>query len=162
MSKLSKKAAKAAASAPFNPADVVDIAKSNPYIARLIDDPSIRDNVQKAVESGRKAIDRLSSGKTTPKTLLEDKKLQADLRTAIEAIRDASTALTEAPKKARKARKRGRKLALVAIGGGAALAGSEGLRSKVLDTLFGAEEEFQYTPPAGPPSESPASPVSAV
>jgi hypothetical protein len=161
MPKLSKKAAKAAV--PFNPADFVDIAKSNPYIHRVLEDPSIRDNVQKAVESTRKAIDRLSSGKTTPKTLLEDKKLQAELRTAIEAIRDASTALTEAPKKAKKARRRGRKLALLAIGGGAALAGSEGLRSKVLDTLFGAEEEFQYTPPAGgPPSESPASPVSAV
>jgi hypothetical protein len=160
MSKLSKKAAKAAA--PFNPADFVDLAKSNPYIQRLAEDPSIRDNVQKAVDSARKVIDRLSSGKTTPKTLLEDKKLQAELRTAIEAIRDASTALTDAPKKAKKARRRGRKLAVLAIGGGAALAGSEGLRSKVLDTLFGAEEEFQYTPPAGPPSESPASPVSAV
>ncbi len=159
MPKLSKKAA---AAVPFNPADVVEIAKSNPYIARLMDDPSIRDNVQKAVESGRKVIDRLSSGKTTPKTLLEDKKLQAELRTAIEAIRDATTALTDAPKKAKKAKKRGRKVAIVVIGSGAALAGSEGLRSKVLDTLFGAEEEFQYTPPAGPPTESPASPVSAV
>src|SRR5450432_3363849 len=120
MSKLTKKAAKAAA--PFNPADFVDIAKTNPYIQRLLEDPSIRDNVQKAVESARKVIDRLSSGKTTPKSLLEDKKLQSELRTAIEAIRDASTALTDAPKKVKKARRRGRKLALLAIGGGAALA----------------------------------------
>ena len=39
---------------------------------------------------------------------------------------------------------------------------SEGLRSKVLDTLFGAEEEFQYTPPAPSPTTPPtASPVTA-
>jgi hypothetical protein len=32
----------------------------------------------------------------------------------------------------------------------------------VLDTLFGAEEEFQYTPPvASPTSPPPASPVTA-
>jgi hypothetical protein len=145
----------------FNPADVVDIAKANPYVQRLVEDASIRDNVQKAVESTRKAIDRLGSSKGSAKTLIEDKKLQAELRTAIEAIRDASTALTESPKKV-KARRRGRKLLILVVGGGAALAGSEGLRSKVLDTLFGAEEEFQYTPPAGPPTESPASPVTAV
>jgi hypothetical protein len=47
------------------------------------------------------------------------------------------------------------------IGGALALAGSESLRSKVLDTLFGAEEEFQYTPPAGTPAPPPASPVTA-
>ena len=33
------------------------------------------------------------------------------------------------------------------IGGGLALALSEGLRKKVLDALFGAEEEFEYTSP---------------
>ena len=65
-------------------------------------------------------------------------------------MRDASIALTEAPKKrARKGRRFGRKVMMLAIGGGVALVGSEKLRSKVLDTLFGAEEEFQYTPPAG-------------
>src|SRR3712207_8610769 len=31
------------------------------------------------------------------------------------------------------------------VGAGAALALSEGLRKKVLDALFGAEEEFEYT-----------------
>ena len=37
---------------------------------------------------------------------------------------------------------------------------SEKLRSKVLDTLFGAEEEFEYTPPATAPS-APSAPVAA-
>jgi hypothetical protein len=47
---------------------------------------------------------------------------------------------------------------LVGAGSGAALAASEKLRSKVLDLLFGAEEEFQYTPPpsTAPPSTPPA------
>jgi hypothetical protein len=48
---------------------------------------------------------------------------------------------------------------LLAIGGGLALAGSEQLRSKVLDTLFGKEEEFQYTPPTTTTPASPATPV---
>jgi hypothetical protein len=148
-----KKAAKAMA---FNPADVVELAKHNPYVQRLIDDASIRDNVQKAVDSTRKAIDRLGSAKNPAKALIEDKKLQNELRTAIEAIRDASTSLTEAPKR-RKAKGRGRGLILIGAGGVAALAASEGLRSKVLDALFGAEEEFQYTPPTGAPASEPAS-----
>jgi hypothetical protein len=34
---------------------------------------------------------------------------------------------------------------LAVVGAVAALALSEGLRKKVLDALFGAEEEFEYT-----------------
>ncbi|MGC9219838.1 MAG: hypothetical protein ACP5H2_00625 [Solirubrobacteraceae bacterium] len=37
---------------------------------------------------------------------------------------------------------------LIIAGAVAALVVSEPLRNKVLDALFGAEEEFQYTPPA--------------
>ena len=72
-------------------------------------------------------------------------------------------ALSDAPKRSKPKKKGGfgRKLLVLAIGGAAALALSEGLRSKVLDTLFGAEEEFQYTPPAGTPTPPPASPVTA-
>ena len=39
------------------------------------------------------------------------------------------------------------------------MAASEGLRNKVLDALFGAEEEFDYssnTSPAAPPDPPPA------
>ncbi len=69
-------------------------------------------------------------------------------------------ALTDAPKqRARKGLGFGRKLVILGLGGGLALAGSESLRTKVLDTLFGKEEEFQYTPPPAP--TPPASPVSA-
>jgi hypothetical protein len=148
---------------PFNPADVANIAKASPYIQRLIEDASLRDNVRTAVDSTRSAYSRLSNGKAPARALLEDKKLQNDLREAIEALRDATVALTEGPKRrARKGLSVGRKLLLLTAAGGLALAGSEKLRSKVLDTLFGAEEEFQYTPPASTPGSSePTTPVSA-
>ncbi len=55
----------------------------------------------------------------------------------------------------------GRKLVIVGLGGGVALIGSESLRSKVLDALFGKEEEFEYTPPPAPAPAPTSSPVSA-
>jgi hypothetical protein len=94
---------------------------------------------------------------------LEDKKLQRDLQHAVEALREASNALSEAPKKP-KPRKRGgfgRKIMIAALGFGLALAGSEKLRTKVLDMVFGKEEEFEYTPPAATASTPPSSPVGA-
>jgi hypothetical protein len=145
----------------IDPADI----KANPYIRRLIEDAKLRANMQQAFESSRRAYVRLSNGKAPRKALLEDKKLQHELRQAIESLRDASIALSEAPKRqARKKRRFGRRVMIVVLAGALALAGSEKLRSKVLDTLFGAEEEFEYTPPAtaapAPPTP-PASPVSS-
>jgi hypothetical protein len=157
---------KAKGAVPFNAADVANIAKANPYIQRLIDDAKLRDNVRTAIDSTKSAYERLVNGKAPAKALLEDKKLQSDLREALDAVRDATVALTEAPRqRARKGLGFGRKLMIAAVGGGIALAGSEKLRSKVLDALFGAEEEFQYSPPAtttpATGSTTPASPVSA-
>jgi hypothetical protein len=153
---------KKAKAVPFNAADVANIAKANPYIQRLIEDAQLRENVQKAIESSKHAYGRLSDGKTPAKALFEDKKLQRDLRDTLEAVREASVALAEAPKrKAKKGIGFGRKLLILGLGAGLALAGSEKLRSKVLDTLFGAEEEFEYTPPSGAASTPPATPVSA-
>jgi hypothetical protein len=58
------------------------------------------------------------------------------------------------PKKRKK--RRLRKLFFLAIvGGGVALARSEELRSTVLDKLFGAEKEFNYSPPAGDAGTTP-------
>jgi hypothetical protein len=145
--------------AVFNAVDVASIAKSNPYVQRLIEDAKLRDNVQKAIESTRSAYGRMSNGKAPARALLEDRKLQSDLSDALSALRDASLALSEAPKRrVRRGRRLGRKIVVLALGGGLALVGSEKLRTKVLDTLFGKEEEFQYTPPASaaPP---PATPV---
>jgi hypothetical protein len=145
---------KSKAAVPFSAADVANVAKSNPYIARLIEDPKLRDNVREAIDSSKRVYDRVSSGKTSsPMQLLEDKKVQSDVRKALEAMRDATIILTKAPKaRARKGITFGRTMFVAGVGGAAALAGSEKLRSKVLDVLFGAEEEFEYTPPAATPT----------
>jgi hypothetical protein len=162
MASRRKKVSKAV---PFNPADLANITKANPYIQRLIEDAELRDNVRTAVDSGKSAMNRLTSAKAPQKALMDDKKLQNELRSAAEALRDAAMALNDAPKhskpKKKKNRRLGRKLLIVVFAAGLALALSESLRSKVLDTLFGAEEEFQYTPPAGTPTPPPASPVTA-
>jgi hypothetical protein len=161
MASRRKKVAKAV---PFNTADLASITKANPYLQRLIEDAELRDNVRTALDSGKNAASRLSSAKAPQKALIEDKKLQNELRSAAEAIRDAAMALSDAPKRSKPKKRRGglgRKLMILMIGAVIALVVSEGLRSKVLDTLFGAEEEFQYTPPAGTPAPPPASTVSA-
>jgi hypothetical protein len=147
---------------PFNAADIANIAKSNPYVQRLLEDPKLRKNVTTAVNSSKSAYGRLSNGKVPSKALLEDRKLHADLGRALGAARDATITLSSAQRKrTRKGISLGRKLMIAGIGGGLALAGSEKLRSKVLDLLFGAEEEFQYTPPATPASAEPSTTVGA-
>ena len=117
-------------------------ARENPYVQRIVEDDDLRDNVVQAYESARSAIDRLSNGKSPTKSVFDDKKFQKDVRDAAEAIRDASVALREAPGKRKSGGGGGffRKILLVTVAGGAALALSEGLRKKVLDALFGAEE----------------------
>ena len=146
---------------PFSTADVANI-KANPYIQRLIQDAKLRSNVRTAIDSTKSAYGRFSNGKAPAKSLLEDKKLHRDVGEALGAVREVTIALTESPRKrARRGLTFGRKVLLVGIGGGVALAASEKLRSKVLDTLFGAEEEFEYTPPAGTSSSEPTETVGA-
>jgi hypothetical protein len=144
--------------------DLSSISKATPYIQRVIQDATLRENVRTAYDSTRSAYARLTNGKAPAKALLEDKKLQRDLQQAVEALRDATTALSEAPKKQRPRKKGlrlGRKLMIAALGFGLALAGSESLRTKVLDLVFGKEEEFEYTPPPAAASAPPSSPVGA-
>jgi hypothetical protein len=143
----------------FGAADVANLAKSNPYVARLIEDAKLRNNLRVAADSSKRLYQKVQKGKVSPRSLLDDKKVQADVRKTIESLRAAADALTEAPKRrAKKARRAGRAMMVAAVGGAAALVGSEKLRSKVLDVLFGAEEEFEYTPPASttPPATAPA------
>jgi hypothetical protein len=142
--------------------DAASAARSNPYVQRVVEDAELRENIREAYEHGRSAYGRLTNGKAPAKALFDDKKLQRDIRQAVDAAREASSALTEAPKKrARKGLSFGRKVMIVGLGAGLAVAGSEKLRSKVLDTLFGAEEEFEYTPPPSTTSSQPSQPVSA-
>jgi hypothetical protein len=120
-------------------------ARYNPYVQRVIEDEDLRDNIVQAYESARKAYGRLTNGKSPTKQIFDDKKLQKDIRKAAYNVKDASVALHEAPKKKKGGLSFGKVIVLGAVGAGVALAVSEGLRKKVLDTLFGAEEEFEYT-----------------
>jgi hypothetical protein len=133
-------------------------ARYNPYVQRLIDDEDLRQNLVEAYESAKGAYSRLSNGKSPTSQLFDDKKLQKDLKNAAENLRDASVALREAPKKQRSGGL-GRILLLGVVGAVVALTVSEGLRKKMLDTLFGAEEEFEYTSTttAPSPTNTPAS-----
>ncbi|MEA2437348.1 MAG: hypothetical protein QOF65_1904 [Thermoleophilaceae bacterium] len=152
------KAAKAAAAA--------QTAKENPYLQRIIHDEDLRDNMVVAFEAARNAYGRLNKGKAPAKNLVENKKLHADVKRSADALRDATAALRDAPKHNKPAKQKrkggiGRLLLVAIIGGAVALAASEGLRNKVLDAHFGAEEEFDYTsnttPPAAPAEAPPAS-----
>jgi hypothetical protein len=136
--------------------DAAKAAGSNPYVQRIVQDAELRKNIREAYDHTRSAYARLVNGKGPSKALLEDKKLQRDLRDATISLREVGTALKEGPK--RRKRRMGRRLLILAIGAGLALALSEGLRKKVLDALFGAEEEFDYsstTTPAPAPEAAP-------
>lgn len=134
-------------------------ARSNQYLQRLIDDEDLRSNLMSAYGSARSAYARMSNGKPAGRALFEDRKLQRELGDAVTALRDASFQLREPPRRRR--RRRGiRRLLLVGVVGAAlALAFNEGLRSKVLDMMFGAEEEFDYSSTTAPATPAPT-PVS--
>ena len=119
-------------------------ARYNPYVQRILEDEDLRDNIVQAYEAGRTAYARLANGKSPTKQIFDDKKLQKNIKKGAENVRDAAVTLREAPQKQRKGGI-GRLLLVGVIGTGVALAASEGLRKKVLDALFGAEEEFEYT-----------------
>jgi hypothetical protein len=143
-----KKAAKAGAAAAA--------VKRSPYVRRIAEDEELRQNLWSAYESARAAVGRIQNGKHPTKQIFDDKKLQKDLKSAAESFKDASVAIRRAPKRKRKGRL-GKLVLLGIVGGGLALAVSEDLRKKLLDALFGAEEEFEYTSttaPATPPAST--------
>jgi hypothetical protein len=128
-------------------------ARSNPYVQKLIDDEDLRQNIVQAFESARDAYGRLNNGKSPAKQIFDDKKLQKHVKEVAGNVRDVSVALHEAPQKQKRGGGGlGRLVLLGVIGGAVALVVSEGLRKKVLDALFGAEEEFEYTSTTSSPT----------
>ena len=124
-------------------ADLYAAARENPYVQRLIEDDELRDSLRNAAEAARGAYSRATgNGKGAVKAVTNDRKVQKDLRTAAESLREASEQL-RAPRK-RKSRL-GRLILFAIVAAGVALVLSEDARKTVLDALFGAEEEFEYT-----------------
>ena len=124
-------------------ADLYSTARENPYVQRLVEDEELRDSLKNAFEAAKGAYGRATSNGSAVKAVTSDKKVQRDLHTAAENLRDASERL-RAPKK-RKKSPLGRLVLLAIVGAIVALIVSEDARKTVLDALFGAEEEFEYT-----------------
>ena len=153
--------------------DLAEEASS--LLKRLIDESQLRDAVASLLEEGQaRAEDLPARGRKARKQAKKQLKV---------ARKQAGKQLAATRKKAEKQQKKlarkgaaaaaeGRELVKqnkpglkgrLVIGLAAAIGAltvSEGLRSKVLDLLFGAEEEFQYTPPE-PPAGASAAPLSA-
>jgi hypothetical protein len=131
-------------------------AQQNPYLQRLIEDEELRSNLLSAYAAARSAYGRMSNGKPAGQALLRDRKLQRELKDAANALREATSSLRESPKPTRRRGGVGRALLVLVIGSVAAIALSEGLRTKLLDLLFGAEEEFDYSSTTAPETPAPA------
>ena len=124
-------------------------ARDNQYVQRLIEDEELRSNLRDAYDAARHAYgaarhayDRVAKNGKPAQRLMDDKKVQRDLRSAADSLREASDQIRG--KRRRKGRL-GRLLVLGVIGAGVTLAVSESARKTVMDALFGAEEEFEYT-----------------
>lgn len=123
--------------------DIYETARENPYVQRLVEDDELRDSLRDAFEAAKGAYGRATgNNKGAVKAVTSDKKVQKDLREAAESLREASERLRKPPKRKKGI---GRFLLLGIVAGAIALVLSEGARKAVLDTLFGAEEEFEYT-----------------
>ena len=115
---------------------------SNPYVRRLIEDEELRENIRDAFEAARGAFQRMN-GRGPAKAILDDKKVQRDLQQAAESLKEASDQLRG--KRRSGGFGLGKALLVALIGAALILILSEDARRALLDRLFGAEEEFEYT-----------------
>jgi hypothetical protein len=134
--------------------EAVRAAQRNRYLQRLMQDDDLRGSLLAAYGAARNAYGRMANGKPATQALFEDRKLQRELKEAAGALREASSALRKPPKRRRRGGIGG-SLVLFAVAGVLAIALNEGLRSKVLDVLFGAEEQFDYSSTTAPSEPAP-------
>ena len=127
---------------------------SNEYVRRLIEDAELRDSIRDAYDAGRSAYDHLHKQKAPAKAVMDDKKTQNELREAIDSIRYASDRFRGREEK--KGGSLGKLLLVAVVGAVVALVVSDDLRKAILDRLFGAEEEFEYTSTTSPTNGGPA------
>ena len=139
--------------------DAAKSVASNPYVRRLLEDEELRQNIRVAFEAAKDAYGRMSNGKGPAKSLMDDKKVHQDLHTAAESLRDASQQLRGRRTGGRRKIGLGKMLLVGLVGAGLVLVLSEDARKAVLDKLFGAEEEFEYTSTTTPATDSESVPT---
>jgi hypothetical protein len=146
------------------------LEEARSFLKRLIEEEDVCDAFGRALESSRDVYERVAGAKK-PARLLSDEGLHTAATDAYEALRHLTGGLashgqevkeivTGSRKRQRRRLGAGRIVPVAILGAVGALVASEGLRSKLLDKLFGAEEEFQYSPPPAEPSDTP-SPLNA-
>jgi hypothetical protein len=121
---------------------------SNEYVRRLIEDEDLRDSIRDAYDASRTAYGRIQKQKHPAKAVMDDKRTQRELREAAQSLRDASDRLRG--RKEKSGSTLGKLLVIAIVGAIAAVVVSEDIRKAVLDRLFGAEEEFEYTSTSAP------------
>ena len=125
--------------------EATEQAKDNPYLQKIVEDKELRENAVAALQSVKSAFDRAqATGLENPADLVNDKKLRKDLKSAADTFKQTKDEIASAGKPKKKKRL-GKLLVVGVIGAVAALVISDDLRKQVLDALFGAEEEFEYT-----------------
>lgn len=130
-----------------------DQAKENPYLNKIIEDKELRENAVAALQSVKSAFDQAkATGFDNPAELVQDKKIKKDLKKAADTLKSTTEDIQSAGKKKRHPLRK--VIALAVIGGIVAIVVSEDARKAVLDTLFGAEEEFEYTSTTTAPASS--------
>jgi len=140
--------------------DAVSAVRENPYVQKALSDEQLHDEVRSAFAAAQSLFEQLRSNAAPSKKLTNDK-LFDELQTLATSIRDASDSIRDAKPRRSGGGGFGRLIGLTIVGGIAAIALSEGLRTKLLDALFGAEEEFQYTPSSAVNGTAPAAPPAA-
>ncbi len=155
---MSKK--KKAAAAGATAVEAVDAVKSNPYLQTITNDSDLHDNVRVAYESARDAYERLASGKSLVEVRPRGQEAARQPGDRRRGAQDVGTTLADPPAKKKAKKKKGglgRKLLVLVVGAGVAVAVSSDVRNKLLDLLFGAEEEFDYTSTTAPSTPAPTS-----
>lgn len=122
--------------------------KDNEYLRRIAEDPKVRENARVAYQSAREAFDRISAADNPAAAILDDAKVRRSIKKASDAALEARDRVVSPPRKSHIVRN----LLILVAGAALAVALSAALRDKILDLVFGAEEEFDYVPTTAPPT----------
>jgi CHASE3 domain sensor protein len=133
--------------------EAADQAKENPYLNKIIEDKELRENAVAALQSVKSAFDQAKEkGFDNPAEIVQDEKIKKQLKKAAGTLKETGDEIASAGKKKRHPLRK--LVAIAVIGGIIAIVVSEDARKAVLDTLFGAEEEFEYTSTTSAPASS--------